>query len=84
MLAVGHVAQDQLQTSDRDTGDLEPSVRVGEHAEAGATDHDQRIGHGRTALRVYDDPGYDPRLLSADRQRKREGVDEQEPDKAAR
>ena len=79
MFAVGHVAQDELQTSDRNTGDFEPSFRVRDHAEASAPDRDQCIGDRRTALGVYDDAGYGPRLLGADRLRKREGEDEEEP-----
>jgi hypothetical protein len=79
MFAVGHVSQDQLQPSDRNTGELEPSIRVRDDAEARALDRDQRIGHRGTAICVYDDAGYDPRFLSGDRLRKRERQDEEGP-----
>src|SRR5690606_30997973 len=76
LFAIGYVAQDELETSNRHTRELESSFGVRDHAEAGAPDRHLRIGHRRAALRVFDDTGYHPRVLGVHRRGKREGLDE--------
>jgi hypothetical protein len=84
MFSVGNVTQLQLPRSHGDARDLESSFPFREYAAGRTPDRDQRIGDRRTAVCVYDDAGYDARLLCADRRGECEAENADEPADAAK
>lgn len=72
------------ETSHRHTGELESTLGVRDDAQAGVPDRDHCIGDWRTALGIFDHAGHNASLVRVHRRRKREGVDEDETENAAK